>query len=340
MLPLCKPLVAVLTLLTLSSEWNSFAWPLVALFGNQQLFTLPIGMVTDLQSQYTSDYGAIMAMTLSDDRPDGGALRGVPAVLHRGSGPERHQVTIAGSAALPQHPRLLAPTGSTLCARAVPGLDVRQVTAEKAEDVPDDVWATVDVLHTSTVFPDPAVAPRLRWVQLDTSGIDHVQRSPLWASSVDITTIGGISPVPLAEYVMFGVLGLAHRLPAMLEVQSSRTWPNPSLRWDRFLPARVDGSTMAILGYGRLGREIGRLARAHGMTVVGVTRTARRRTEDELSLLADFGRSPTPQVPSTTSRWSGPTGCTRCCGRADWVVVVLPLTPQTAGRSGRPPSQP
>lgn len=63
-LPLCKPLVAVLTLLTLSSEWNSFAWPLVALFGNQQLFTLPIGMVTDLQSQYTSDYGAIMAMTL------------------------------------------------------------------------------------------------------------------------------------------------------------------------------------------------------------------------------------------------------------------------------------
>ncbi|BEP14765.1 carbohydrate ABC transporter permease [Acidothermaceae bacterium B102] len=63
-LPLCKPLIAVLTLLTLSSEWNSFAWPLVALFGNDQLFTLPIGMVTDLQSQYTSDYGAIMAMSL------------------------------------------------------------------------------------------------------------------------------------------------------------------------------------------------------------------------------------------------------------------------------------
>jgi multiple sugar transport system permease protein len=63
-LPLCKPLVAVLTLLTLMSEWNSFAWPLVALFGNEQLFTLPIGMVTDLQSQYTSDYGAIMAMSL------------------------------------------------------------------------------------------------------------------------------------------------------------------------------------------------------------------------------------------------------------------------------------
>lgn len=63
-LPLCKPLVAVLTLLTALSEWNSFAWPLVALFGDDQQFTLPIGMVTDLQGQYTSDFPALMAMNL------------------------------------------------------------------------------------------------------------------------------------------------------------------------------------------------------------------------------------------------------------------------------------
>ncbi len=63
-LPLCKPLIAVLTLLTMLSEWNAFAWPLVVLFGNDQLFTLPIGMVTDLQGQYTSNYGALMAMNL------------------------------------------------------------------------------------------------------------------------------------------------------------------------------------------------------------------------------------------------------------------------------------
>ncbi|ALE04862.1 sugar ABC transporter permease (plasmid) [Arthrobacter sp. ERGS1:01] len=63
-LPLCKPLLAVLTLLTFMSEWNSFGWPLIALFSDEQLFTLPIGMVTDLQGQYTSNYGAIMAMSL------------------------------------------------------------------------------------------------------------------------------------------------------------------------------------------------------------------------------------------------------------------------------------
>ena len=63
-LPLCKPLIAVLVLLTAMGEWNAFSWPLVALFGNEQAFTLPLGTVTDLQGQYTSNYGAIMAMNL------------------------------------------------------------------------------------------------------------------------------------------------------------------------------------------------------------------------------------------------------------------------------------
>lgn len=63
-LPLARPLLAVLTLLAFMTEWNAFAWPLVVLFGNEQLFTLPLGLVTDLQGQYTSNYGAIMAIGL------------------------------------------------------------------------------------------------------------------------------------------------------------------------------------------------------------------------------------------------------------------------------------
>ncbi|WP_309620819.1 carbohydrate ABC transporter permease [Salinibacterium sp.] len=61
-LPLCKPLIAVLVLLTFLSTWNDFAWPLIALKENQ-LFTLPIGLLF-LQGQFGSDYGAIMAFAL------------------------------------------------------------------------------------------------------------------------------------------------------------------------------------------------------------------------------------------------------------------------------------
>lgn len=61
-LPLCKPLVAVLTLLTLMGSWNDFAWPLIALKDNA-LFTLPIGLLY-LKGQTTPDYNAIMALAL------------------------------------------------------------------------------------------------------------------------------------------------------------------------------------------------------------------------------------------------------------------------------------
>ncbi len=63
-MPLCKPLVAVLVLLAVMNEWNALAWPLIALFSNQDLFTVPLGIVTNLKGQYSSDYPAIMAVTL------------------------------------------------------------------------------------------------------------------------------------------------------------------------------------------------------------------------------------------------------------------------------------
>ncbi|WP_307859116.1 carbohydrate ABC transporter permease [Herbiconiux sp. SYSU D00978] len=61
-LPLCKPLIAVLILLTAMSTWNDFAWPLIALKENY-LFTLPIGLLF-LRGQYTVDFNMIMAMAL------------------------------------------------------------------------------------------------------------------------------------------------------------------------------------------------------------------------------------------------------------------------------------
>lgn len=63
-LPLSRPLVAVLVLLTFMYEWNDFAWPLIVLFSNRDLFTLPLGLVTELRGQYGANFGAIMAMTL------------------------------------------------------------------------------------------------------------------------------------------------------------------------------------------------------------------------------------------------------------------------------------
>jgi ABC-type glycerol-3-phosphate transport system permease component len=66
-LPLSKPLLAVLTLLSLMYQWNDFLWPLIVL-KDPALYTLPIGLQF-LQGQYQTDYGALMAMTLISVAP-------------------------------------------------------------------------------------------------------------------------------------------------------------------------------------------------------------------------------------------------------------------------------
>lgn len=66
-LPLSKPLVAVLFFMSLLQSWNDFAWPLIALKENQ-LFTLPIGLLY-LQSANGPDYGATMAFALVNVTP-------------------------------------------------------------------------------------------------------------------------------------------------------------------------------------------------------------------------------------------------------------------------------
>ncbi|NED91041.1 carbohydrate ABC transporter permease, partial [Streptomyces sp. SID11233] len=53
-LPLCKPLIAVLSLLTFLNQWNDFAWPLTVL-KDERLFTLSVGMQF-VNGQYTADY--------------------------------------------------------------------------------------------------------------------------------------------------------------------------------------------------------------------------------------------------------------------------------------------
>jgi multiple sugar transport system permease protein len=61
-LPISRPLIAVLFFMSLLQSWNDFAWPLIALRENR-LFTLPIGLLY-LQGQFNADYGATMAFAL------------------------------------------------------------------------------------------------------------------------------------------------------------------------------------------------------------------------------------------------------------------------------------
>jgi alpha-1,4-digalacturonate transport system permease protein len=61
-LPLSKPIIAVLVIFTFMWRWNDFAWPLVALT-NREMFTIPLGLNL-LRGEVNPDWGNVMALAL------------------------------------------------------------------------------------------------------------------------------------------------------------------------------------------------------------------------------------------------------------------------------------
>lgn len=56
--------------------------------------------------------------------------------------------------------------------QAAAHINLTVIPAKKAEDIPDDRWAQTEILFTQGVLPDPDKAPRIRWIQFNSSGVD------------------------------------------------------------------------------------------------------------------------------------------------------------------------
>jgi multiple sugar transport system permease protein len=60
MLPLCKPALATLGILTFLASWNNFLWPLVVA-QSEDKYTLPVALAIYAIGENNSDYGLLMA---------------------------------------------------------------------------------------------------------------------------------------------------------------------------------------------------------------------------------------------------------------------------------------
>ncbi len=63
MLPLAGPALAAITILTFQGTWNDFFWPLVIFLGNQDLYTLPLG-IFQFKTQYATQWPELMAASV------------------------------------------------------------------------------------------------------------------------------------------------------------------------------------------------------------------------------------------------------------------------------------
>jgi phosphoglycerate dehydrogenase-like enzyme len=69
------------------------------------------------------------------------------------------------------------------------------------------------------------------------------------------------------------MLTLGHRMYDLFNSQNRAEWPHD--RWERFGPLELRGSTVGIIGYGSIGREIARLLQPFGTTILATKRDVR-----------------------------------------------------------------
>jgi len=199
----------------------------------------------------------------------------------------------------------------------IAGADLIVLPSDPAARLPDAECARIEIAFFSTdVFPDYSrqffstvrKAPHLKWLHAFNVGVDHPIFTEMLGRRVRVTTSAGSTAEPIAQTAIMGMLALARGFPRWLVAQRSRQW-NPDRK---LLPPDLNTQTAIVIGLGRIGAEIARLARALGLKVIGIRRSPRRPSDpvDEMH--------PPAALPGLLPR-------------CDWLVIACPLTAETRG---------
>ena len=180
-----------------------------------------------------------------------------------------------------------------------------------------DCARTEIAFFSDDVFPDYSrqffsaarKAPRLRWLHVFNAGIDHPIYSEMLARGVRLTTSSGSTAEPIAQTAIAGLLMLARNFPRWLAGQRRHVW-DPMRAPD--FPRDLKGQTVLVLGLGKIGGVIARLARALKLHVIGVKRSARQ-----------------PDDP--VGEWYPPERLPEVLPKSDWLIIACPLTAETRG---------
>jgi len=154
-------------------------------------------------------------------------------------------------------------------------------------------------------------APKLRLLQLPGAGTNDIDFEAVPAQ----TTVCNVyeHEIGIAEYVISAMLQWVIGIPRMDAALRSGNWYGSHLTGPPH--DELHGKTAGIIGYGRIGREVARRARAFGMNVISCNRTPRN---------AD----------AFVGRVEGMKYLPTLLQESDFVVLSLPLDPSTTGMIG------
>jgi D-2-hydroxyacid dehydrogenase (NADP+) len=119
------------------------------------------------------------------------------------------------------------------------------------------------------------LAPKLKWIHSTAAGVSQLMYPELQNSGVVLTNPSGIFSPQMAEHTVGLMIALARNFPDSVRYQDRTQWAQNEVSSQPGPLTELNGQLLLILGYGSIGRELARRARAFDMRVWGVTRSGK-----------------------------------------------------------------
>jgi phosphoglycerate dehydrogenase-like enzyme len=206
---------------------------------------------------------------------------------------------------------------------ASPRIVIKQRAAASRAELMQVLSPEVEVLF-GTFAPDSiAELPQLRWFQSRSAGMNSVVGTPVWSTpEILVTNSSGVHGPSIAEYTVGMMIALARDFRGLLSFQERSCWPmSPKNHVQQFPGRELRGSTVLIVGYGSIGREIGRQCHALGLRVIAIKRDPTRLADSGFALPGTG--DPTGSIPE---RFLGPGELNEALPEAEYVVLASAST--------------
>ena len=207
---------------------------------------------------------------------------------------------------------------------ALPGVTVRRVPHRRGWEVPADLLPGPDILLCKRPPRNLDALSCLRLIQLSTVGYEDLRDLNFADRPLRVCNARGIFDTAIGEWNLAMMVNLVRDLPGMLRNQGRAAWE----RADRF-QQEVRGRTVGLWGYGGIGRETARLAKAFGLTVHALTRSGVR---PRLNSYTPAGTGDPEGVLPDRVFVAGQEG--EFLAGLDFLVLALPHTRQSDGIIG------
>lgn len=156
---------------------------------------------------------------------------------------------------------------------------------------------------------------RLRLIQQCGTGLDAIdleaaRKLSIWVANVPTAVSGSADSV--AELGIYFLTGLSRNIRGVARSLAEQKMGEPVGR-------TLSGSTVGIVGLGGVGRALARRLSTFNARLIGIKRYNQRKAKEELGL-----------------EWAGkPEDLNRLLSRSDYVILCLPLTPETKSLMNR-----